>query len=50
MSFRAVRIGKQFNNAVSGQTIEVLAGLSEGEQVALDPVKAGVLLKKQRAK
>jgi hypothetical protein len=49
VSFRAVRIGKQFNDDVAGQTIEVLAGLSEGEQVALDPVKAGVLLKTQRA-
>ena len=50
VSFRAVRIGKSFNDGVSGKTIEVLAGLSEGEKVALDPVKAGVLLKKQRAK
>ena len=49
VSFRAVRIGKQFSDAAAGKTIEVLAGLSEGEQVALDPVKAGVLLKAQRA-
>ena len=49
VSFRAVRIGKQFNDDIAGQTIEVLSGLSAGEQVALDPVKAGVLLKTQRA-
>jgi len=48
VSFRAVRIGKQFDD-VAGKTIEILAGLSEGEQVALEPVKAGVLLKTQRA-
>ncbi|MCK4586315.1 MAG: efflux RND transporter periplasmic adaptor subunit, partial [Gammaproteobacteria bacterium] len=48
VSFRAVRIGKQFDDD-AGKTIEVLAGLSEGEQVALEPVKAGVLLKTQRA-
>jgi RND family efflux transporter MFP subunit len=49
VSFRAVRIGKQLNDDALGKTIEVLAGLSAGEQVALDPVKAGVLLKTQRA-
>ena len=49
VSFRAVRIGNEFNDDVAGQTIEVLSGLSAGEQVALDPVKAGVLLKSQRA-
>lgn len=50
VSFRAVRTGKQFIDDSAGKTTEVLAGLNEGEQVALDPVKAGVLLKAQRAK
>ena len=46
VSFRAVRVGSRANDG----SIEVLAGLTVGEQVALDPVKAGVLLKAQRAK
>jgi hypothetical protein len=32
-----------------GDVIEVLAGLDAGEQVALDPIAAGVYLKKQLA-
>jgi RND family efflux transporter MFP subunit len=37
---RQVRLGEQ-----SGGDIEVLAGLNEGEQVALDPVRAGMATK-----
>jgi len=37
---RQVRVGEQ-----SGQDVEVLAGLNEGEQVALEPVKAGMATK-----
>ena len=48
VSFRAVRIGRSFTDEAGGQHIEVLAGLSAGENVALEPVKAGVLLKTQR--
>lgn len=48
VGFRAVRIGQQFAHAASGNVIEILAGLDAGEQVALDPVQAGVLLKTQR--
>ena len=44
VSFRAVRVGN-----TSGDTVEVLAGLAVGENVAQDPVAAGVLLKVQRA-
>lgn len=45
VSFRAVRVGAR----AADETIEVLAGLTAGEQVALDPVRAGVVLKTQRA-
>jgi RND family efflux transporter MFP subunit len=45
VEFRAVRVGAPADDGA----IEMLAGLSAGEQVALDPVKAGVLLKAQRA-
>ena len=45
ISFRHIRSGRH----LSDSTIEVLAGLDEGEQVALDPVRAGVVLKKQRS-
>ncbi|MEJ2176597.1 MAG: efflux RND transporter periplasmic adaptor subunit, partial [Gammaproteobacteria bacterium] len=38
--FRQVRIGNRFDDQ-----IEVLAGLSPGELVALDPVQAGILAK-----
>lgn len=49
VGFRAIRTGQSFTDETAGNTVEVLAGLSAGEQVALDPVKAGVLLKAQRA-
>jgi RND family efflux transporter MFP subunit len=45
VSFRHVRPG---NPAANGK-IEVIAGLSEGEQVAVDPIAAGVELKRQMA-
>ena len=41
---RQVRLGE----ASSGGDIEVLAGLDAGEKVALDPVKAGIVLKQPR--
>ncbi len=44
ISFRQIRVGKR---DINGQ-VEVLAGLQEGEQVARDPVYAGVLLKEQQ--
>lgn len=44
IAFRQIRVGRLLD---AGQ-IEVLAGLEEGEQVALDPVEAGVQLKQQR--
>ncbi|NOX76663.1 MAG: efflux RND transporter periplasmic adaptor subunit [Gammaproteobacteria bacterium] len=44
IGFRAVRLGEVF----PGGQREVLAGLDEGEQVALNPVAAGVRLKQQR--
>ncbi len=44
VSFRHIRTGKRFDDG----NIAVLAGLSEGEQVAVDPVQAGVELKRQR--
>lgn len=50
VSFRAVRTGKHFKSDNEDKAIEVLAGLAVGEQVALDPVKAGVQLKTQRAR
>ncbi|MGI9304561.1 MAG: efflux RND transporter periplasmic adaptor subunit [Gammaproteobacteria bacterium] len=37
---RQIRVGNQF-----GDRTEVLAGLSEGEQVAVDPVQAGIYVK-----
>jgi len=45
VGFRAVRLGEVFPDGRR----EVLAGLSDGERVALDPVAAGVRLKQQRA-
>lgn len=50
VAFRAVRIGQSFADGNANKRVEVLAGLNVGEQVALEPVKAGVLLKTQRAK
>ncbi len=39
---RQVRVGNHF-----GDRIEVLAGLAEGERIALDPVAAGIFVKTQ---
>lgn len=41
VTLRQVRLGNRDHNDM----VEVLAGLSEGEQVSLDPVRAGVYLK-----
>lgn len=41
--FRQIRVGR----AVPGDMQTVLAGLQEGERVALDPVAAGIALKQQ---
>ncbi len=46
ISFRQIRSGGENGK----DTIIILAGLDEGEQVALDPIAAGVLLIKQRKK
>jgi RND family efflux transporter MFP subunit len=43
VSLRHIRTGRRLDGRV-----EVLAGLREGEQVALEPVTAGVVLKRQR--
>lgn len=43
LGFRQIRIGRQLANG----KVEVLAGLSEGEQVATDPIRAGVVLKQR---
>lgn len=45
ISFRQIRIGRDLGN---GQR-EVLAGMDAGEKVALDPIRAGVMLKEMRA-
>ncbi|EGV52853.1 efflux RND transporter periplasmic adaptor subunit [endosymbiont of Riftia pachyptila] len=45
IGFRHVRVGHYTEDGMQA----VLAGLSEGERVALDPVAAGALLKQQRA-
>ena len=42
VSLRQVRLGRRYDD-----NIEILAGLSEGEQVATDPVAAGIYLKEQ---
>ena len=42
--FRHIRIG----HLVDANSMEVLSGLLKNEQVALDPIAAGALLKKQR--
>lgn len=42
VALRQIRLGRVF-----GESIEVLAGLSEGEQVAAEPVAAGIYLKEQ---
>lgn len=43
IKLRQIRLGHSF-----GDKIEVLAGMSAGEKVAIDPVKAGVTLKQNR--
>ncbi len=43
VSLRQVRPGR-----TEGEVVEILAGLEPGEQVALDPIKAGVYLKEQQ--
>jgi RND family efflux transporter MFP subunit len=43
VQFRQIRLGRDLDDAYA-----VLAGLSEGEQVALDPIAAGVVLKSQQ--
>ena len=42
--FRHVRLG----SPAGPDHVSVLSGLDEGEQVATDPVAAGILLKSQR--
>ncbi|WP_455210228.1 efflux RND transporter periplasmic adaptor subunit [Kaarinaea lacus] len=42
---RQVRIGRR-----QGDLVEILAGLEAGEQVALDPIQAGIFLKEQNQK
>ncbi len=42
-SFRHVRLGEKIDN----KSIAILAGLEQKEQVALDPIAAGALLKQQ---
>jgi RND family efflux transporter MFP subunit len=42
VALRQVRLGRRY-----GDSIEVLAGVSEGEAVATDPVAAGIWLKEQ---
>ena len=43
VSLRQVRPGR-----TAGEVVEILAGLEPGEQVALDPIQAGVYLKAQQ--
>ncbi len=45
ISFRQIRTGR----ALESGELEVLAGLDAGEEVALEPIRAGVLLKEKRA-
>lgn len=42
-SLRQIRLGNRF-----GDKIEVLAGLQEGEKVAIDPVAAGIVLQTEK--
>jgi len=42
LSFRQVRPGNRV-----GDQVEILAGLGEGETIALDPVRAGIEHKRQ---
>jgi len=43
ITLRQVRVGRRY-----GDSFEILAGLSDGEAVATDPVRAGIQLKEQR--
>lgn len=43
VNFRHVRLGSRSNSSLA-----VLSGLSEGEKVALDPIKAGIVAMQQR--
>lgn len=43
LQLRQVRPGR-----IEGETVEILAGLEPGEQVALDPIQAGVALRNQQ--
>ena len=45
VALRQVRLGRQY-----GDSVEVLAGLVEGESVAVEPVNAGIYLKEQSGK
>lgn len=42
---RQIRAGRRY-----GESLEVLSGLSEGERVATDPIRAGVLAQRQRGR
>ncbi len=42
LTLRQIRAGRRY-----GDRVEVLAGLSEGERVAIDPVRAGVHAREQ---
>lgn len=44
ISFRQIRSGSHYPNGL----IEILAGLDAGEQIALDPIQAGISLKQLR--
>jgi RND family efflux transporter MFP subunit len=45
VTLRQIRAGREF-----GDQVEVLAGLSEGEQVALDPLRASIWLRENRSR
>ncbi|HEY0721096.1 MAG TPA: efflux RND transporter periplasmic adaptor subunit [Gammaproteobacteria bacterium] len=44
VALRQIRLGRRYGNR-----FEVLAGLTNGDKVALDPIQAGVYLKEKRA-
>ena len=43
IAYRQVRLGRELEDG----RIEILAGLYEGDQVSLDPVRAGIMLKRR---
>jgi multidrug efflux pump subunit AcrA (membrane-fusion protein) len=45
LHYRQVRIGRRYGD----KEVVILAGLTAGERVALDPIKAVVRYKEQRA-